>query len=113
MTTANHAILKEVKIGSAAKFQTIISIKGGHAPHEVVELKFETLFGKAKDPLARQTKGQFFVSHRDLIALRDEITEFIKQSEQSSQRILNRPVPRHELEASSLYERLISNLPLA
>ena len=40
MTTANHVIVKEVKIGSAATFQTIISIKGGHAPNEVVELKF-------------------------------------------------------------------------
>lgn len=84
MTTVNQAIVKEVKIGSATTFQTIISIKGGHAPNANVELKFETLFGKAKDPLARQTKGQFFVSHSDLMALRDEITEFINQSEQLS-----------------------------
>ena len=84
MTTANQAIVKEVKIGSPATFQTIISIKGGHAPHGNVELRFETLFGKAKDPLARQTKGQFFVSHSDLIALRDEMTAFIKLAEQPS-----------------------------
>ncbi len=82
MTTANQAIVKEVKIGSPATFQTIISIKGGHAPHGNVELRFETLFGKAKDPLARQTKGQFFVSHSELIALRDEMTAFIESVQQ-------------------------------
>ena len=113
MTSSNQLIVKEVKIGSAATFQTIISIKGGHVPSGNVELKFETLFGKAKDPLARQTKGQFFVSHSDLIALRDEITQFIKQSERSGNPVLSHQLPRHESEASSLYERLISDLPSA
>lgn len=113
MSTTNQSIVKEVKIGSAATFQTIISIKGGAASNGNVELKFETLFGKAKDPSARQTKGQFFVSSSDLIALRNEITEFIKQSEQLSTQILSRQVSRHELEASSLYERRINNLPMA
>ena len=88
MTTANQAIVKEVKIGSAATFQTIISIIGGQAPHKIVELKFETLFGKAKDPSARQTKGQFFVSSSDLVTLRDEITAFINQCESSTRSAL-------------------------
>lgn len=74
------AIVKEVKIGDPTTFQTIISIKGDHLPKTIVELKFETLFGKAKDPSGRQTKGQFFVSHSELIALRNEINAFIKQS---------------------------------
>lgn len=75
------AIVKEVKIGDPTTFQTIISIKGDHLPKTIVELKFETLFGKAKDPSARQTKGQFFVTHSELIALRNEINAYIKQSE--------------------------------
>ena len=48
MSKQYQVIINEVKIGSPATFQTIISIKGGHAPHGNVELKVETLFGQAK-----------------------------------------------------------------
>ena len=81
MSQIQHSVVKEVKLGSSEKFQTIISIKEVQAPLGNVELRFETLFAKAKDPTARQKKAQFFLTHSELVELRDEITAFLLQTQ--------------------------------
>lgn len=80
MSQQQQIVSQVVKFGSASKFQTIISVNEVHAPVGNVELKFETLFSKAKDPNARQKKAQFFLTRDELVNLRDELTEFLSQT---------------------------------
>ena len=81
MSQKQQSLMQEVKLGSSEKFQTIISIKEVQSPLGNVELRFETIFAKAKDPGARQKKAQFFLTHDELVELRDEITAFLLQTQ--------------------------------
>ena len=81
MSQQQQSVVKEVKLGSSDKFQTIISLKDVQSPLGNVELRFETIFAKAKDPGARQKKAQFFLTHEELVKLNDEITTFLLQTQ--------------------------------
>ena len=52
---------QEVRIAVTSNFETILSIRELKIPTNTIELKFDTVFKDAKDPLARQTKAQFFI----------------------------------------------------
>jgi hypothetical protein len=57
---------REVLLGSASNFETVLTVRELSTPTDTVELKFETVFAGAKDPQARQTKAQFFINQSDL-----------------------------------------------
>ena len=57
---------REVPIGFASNFETILSVRELQTPADTIELKFETLFANANDPNARQTKAQFFLNRKQL-----------------------------------------------
>ena len=57
---------REVRLGSASNFETVVTVRQLSTPADTVELKFETVFAGAKDPQARQTKAQFFINRTDL-----------------------------------------------
>ena len=80
MSQQNDCVVKEVKLGSSSKFETIIAIKQLRAPANGVEFRVDTLFGKAKNPLAPQTKAQFFLTQAELAELRDEISAFLSRT---------------------------------
>ena len=58
---------REVRLGSASNFETFLTVRELSTPADTVELKFETVFAGAKDPQARQTKAQFFISKDGLV----------------------------------------------
>ena len=80
MSQQNDCVVKEVRFGLSSKFETIIAISQLRAPASGVEIRVETLFGKARNPLARQTKAQFFLTQAELSELRDEISAFLSQT---------------------------------
>ena len=57
---------REVRLGSASNFETFITVRELSTPANTVELKFESVFAAAKDPQARQTKAQVFLTRSDL-----------------------------------------------
>jgi len=71
----------EIQFGSDPNHVSYVSLRPmalAHAPN-TVELRFETSFAKAKDPSARQTKGQYFISKTELRLLRDQIDALLCQ----------------------------------
>jgi len=80
MSHQTHCVVKEVRFGNSSKFETIIAIRQLQAPASGVEFRVDTLFGKAKNPLARQTKAQFFLTQEELTELHDEISAFLSQT---------------------------------
>ena len=56
----------EVRLGSAANLETILTVCELRSLDGGVELKFETVFAGAKDAQARQAMAQFFVERSDL-----------------------------------------------
>ena len=73
MSVFTHVQGTEIPFGSDPNHVTYISLRPlPHTPN-TVELRFETTFAKAKNPSARQTKGQHFMSNADLRLLRDRI----------------------------------------
>jgi len=73
MSALTHAIATEIQFGSDPNHATFVSVKALALAPDTVEIRFETTFTKAKDPLARQTKSQHFMSTTDLRLLRDRI----------------------------------------
>lgn len=59
-------VQREVRLGSASNFETILTVRELRSPAGTVELKFETVFAGAKDTQARQTKAQFFINQKEL-----------------------------------------------
>ena len=57
---------QELRLGSVANFETIVTIRQLASPSATVELKFEAVFAGAKSQRARQTKAQFFINPSDL-----------------------------------------------
>jgi hypothetical protein len=74
MKMEKQFVQREVRLGSAANFETILTVRELRSPAGTVELKFETVFAGAKDARARQTKAQLFVSQRDLHNIRLALT---------------------------------------
>lgn len=72
-------VQREVRLGSASNFETILTLRELRSPADTFELKFETVFAGAKDAQARQTKVQFFSSKQHLGVLR-EILSAIENS---------------------------------
>ena len=66
-------VQREVRLGSAANFETILTVRELRSPAGTVELKFETVFAGAKDAQARQTKAQFFVDQDGLQSIQDAL----------------------------------------
>lgn len=60
----------EVRLGTLANFQTILTVRELDTLAGTIELKFETVFAGAKNPHARQTKAQFFINQSDLQSIR-------------------------------------------
>jgi len=77
MSAFTHAIATEIQFGSDPNYSTYVSVKALALSPDAVEIRFETTFAKAKDPLTRQTKGQHFMSTTDLRLLRDRIDELL------------------------------------
>ena len=85
MSAFTHNNGTEIRFGSDPNHATYVSMRPlplAHAP-DTVKLKFETTFAKAKDPSARQTKGQHFMKTTDLRLLRDWIDELLSTQEAS------------------------------
>jgi len=76
----------EIRIGSSTNLDTYLSVQEVHTPTETVELKLQTSFHGAKDPVARQTKAQVFVTRAELAAIRDDIETFLVQLSMKSLR---------------------------
>lgn len=70
MKMEKQLVQREVRLGSASNFETILTVRELSTPAGTVELKFETIFAGAKDAQARQTKAQFFIDKSDLQNLR-------------------------------------------
>ena len=66
-------VQREVRLGSASNFETILTVRELRSPAGTVELKFETVFAGAKDAQARQTKAQFFVDQDGLQSIQDAL----------------------------------------
>jgi len=87
MSAFTHAIATEIQFGADPNHATYVSLRPlapAHAP-DMIELKFETTFVKAKDPSARQTKGQHFMSTTDLRLLRDRIDALLSAQNSASE----------------------------
>ena len=81
MSTFIPAHGTEIQFGSDHNHTSYVSLRPlAHAP-DTVELRFETTFTKAKDPSARQTKGQYFISKTDLRVLRNQIDALLCQAD--------------------------------
>ena len=73
MKMEKQLVQREVRLGSAANFETILTVRELRSPAGTVELKFETVFAGAKDAQARQTKAQFFVDQDGLQSIQDAL----------------------------------------
>jgi hypothetical protein len=85
MSAFTHTNGTEIQFGSDPNHATYVSLRPlalAHAP-DTVELRFETTFVKAKNPAARQTKSQHFMSTTDLRLLRDQIDVLLSTQEAS------------------------------
>jgi len=74
MKMEKQLVQREVRLGSASNFETILTVRELRSPAGTVELKFETVFAGAKDAQARQTKAQFFSSRQQLGVLHDTLS---------------------------------------
>lgn len=77
MSTALKSGSTTTRIGLATNHETIVTIKRGALDRDTIELRFETFFAGAKDPLARQIKAQFFLSEDQLFSLNQNIQSFL------------------------------------
>ena len=84
MSAFTHAIATEIQFGSDPNHATYLSVKALALAPDTVEIRFETTFAKAKNPSARQTKSQHFMSATDLRLLRDQIDALLSAQCQAS-----------------------------
>ena len=76
-------VQREVRLGSASNFETILTVRELRSPAGTVELKFETVFAGAKDAQARQTKAQFFVDRDGLQSIQKALLSVVEQRQGS------------------------------
>jgi len=76
-------VQREVRLGSASNFETILTVRELRSPAGTVELKFETVFAGAKDVQARQTKAQFFVDRDGLQSIQKALLSIVEQQQGS------------------------------
>lgn len=77
MSTALKSGSTTTRIGLATNHETIVTIKRGAWDRDTIEVRFETLFAGAQDPLALQLKAQFFLSEDQLFTLNQNIQSFL------------------------------------
>jgi hypothetical protein len=75
MKMEKQLVQREVRLGSAAYFETILTVRELSTLTDTVELKFETVFAGARDPQARQTKAQFFINRNYLKSIELALSE--------------------------------------
>lgn len=80
MKMEKQLVQREVRLGSASNFETILTVRELSTPADTVELKFETIFAGAKDAQARQTKAQFFVTKRDVESIQRALSMESKEA---------------------------------
>lgn len=80
MKMEKQLVQREVRLGSASNFETILTVRELRSPAGTVELKFETVFAGAKDAQARQTKAQFFVTKRDVESIQRALSMESKEA---------------------------------
>ena len=68
---------REVRLASASNYETFLTVRELSTPDNTVELKFETVFSGAKDPQARQTKAQVFISKNELARVVNVLTGLV------------------------------------
>ena len=85
-------VQREVRLGSAANFETILTVRELRSPAGTVELKFETVFAGAKDAQARQTKAQFFVDQDGLQSIQDALVSVSSSTAMSRSPFVPAPV---------------------
>ena len=83
MKMEKQLVQREVRLGSAANFETILTVRELRSPAGTVELKFETVFAGAKDAQARQTKAQFFVDQDGLQSIQKALLSLVEQRQGS------------------------------
>ena len=79
MKMEKQLVQREVRLGSASNFETILTVRELRSPAGTVELKFETVFAGAKDAQARQTKAQFFVDQDGLQSIQKALLSLVEQ----------------------------------
>lgn len=79
MSIHTNTSLFQVQFGTDPSFSTFISIRVLPFQPDSFEIKFETTFANAKHPLARQSKGQYFLTKKELQLLRESINSFFVQ----------------------------------
>jgi hypothetical protein len=80
MKMEKQLVQREVRLGSASNFETILTVHELSTPAGTVELKFETIFAGAKDAHARQTKAQFFVTKWDVESIQRALSMESKEA---------------------------------
>jgi len=83
MKMEKQLVQREVRLGSASNFETILTVRELRSPAGTVELKFETVFAGAKDAQARQTKAQFFIDQDGLQSIQKALLSVVKQRQGS------------------------------
>lgn len=83
MKMEKQLVQREVRLGSASNFETILTVRELRSPAGTVELKFETVFAGAKDAQARQTKAQFFVDQDGLQSIQKALLSLVEQRQGS------------------------------
>ena len=79
MKMEKRLVQREVRLGSASNFETILTVRELRSLAGTVELKFETVFAGAKDAQARQTKAQFFVDQDGLQSIQKALLSLVEQ----------------------------------
>ena len=79
MKMEKQLVQREVRLGSASNFETILTVRELRSLAGTVELKFETVFAGAKDAQARQTKAQFFVDQDGLQSIQKALLSLVEQ----------------------------------
>ena len=83
MKMEKQLVQREVRLGSASNFETILTVRELRSPAGTVELKFETVFAGAKDAQARQTKAQFFIDQDGLQSIQKALLSVVEQRQGS------------------------------
>lgn len=78
MEMEKQLVQREVRLGSASNFETILTVRELRSPAGTFELKFETVFAGAKDAQARQAKAQFFVDRNGLQKIQTALLSAVK-----------------------------------
>jgi len=82
MKMEKQLVQREVRLGSASNFETILTVRELSTPAGTVELKFETVFARAKDAQARQTKAHF-VDQDGLHSIQKALLSLVEQRQGS------------------------------